>query len=390
MIHRREFMRAVGCAATSGVLGALGCTKPGRRGAQPDLITRKSDPFNAEPPLDRLVESWVTPTRHFFVRGHAPTPEIDPARYELRVEGLVDRPLKLGLDRLRRDFQHDSRTALLQCAGNRREEHSQVKPVGGVPWGAGAIGNAEWAGVRLADVLKKAGVQARAGHVHFTGLDEIPRKDGVIPFGGSIPIAKALSPECLVALDMNGAPLPPDHGFPVRIVAPGFIGARSVKWLGRITVSDEPSPNHYLQRAYKVLPPEVTAKNVKWDQAKPLYEMVLNSAICLPAAGQVVRPGLVRVEGYASPPGQIGRTVARVEVSVDSGASWIPARIEQSGPPFTWSLWRADVRLGPGPATLTVRARDSAGDVQPETVPWNFKGYFFNSWHRVAFDVRAD
>ena len=396
MLHRgafsrRDFLRSIGAAGTSTALATLGCSGPEIGGATDgrDLIVRQADPYNAEPALERLVRSWVTPTPSFFVRGHAPAPQIDPAKFSLRIEGMVDRPLRLTLDQLGGDFGHASVTAILQCAGNRREEHSRIRKVGGVQWGAGAIGNAEWTGVRLADVLKKAGVQGQASHVHFTGLDQIPRKGGIIPFGGSIPIEKALRSESLIALTMNGSPLTPDHGFPARMVVPGFIGARSVKWVGTITVSDDTSSNHYLRRAYKVFPPEVNSENVKWDQAEPLYQMPLNSVICIPGSDHAVRPGLVQVQGYASPPGQVNRTVSRVEVSTDSGKTWTQARITTPQKPFVWCLWRANVSLKAGPATLTVRAWDSAGAGQPEKVPWNFKGYFFNAWHRVSFSVRS-
>ena len=372
---RRRFV--AGSAAV-----ALGMTRFGGTAAQvpvgKDLIVRTETPLNAEPRLTDLVGSWLTPERHFYVRSHAPAPKIDLDNYRLEIGGLVERPLTLSLAELARMPQVET-TATLTCAGNRRAELNAVRPTGGVLWDAGTVGNATWSGVPLAALLRRAGVKEGAEHVWFDGLDRHDHEGREIVFGASIPLLRATaeSPPTLVATTMNGVPLPPDHGFPLRTVVPGYIGARSVKWLGRITVADRPSPNHYVATAYKLV---TDRTDLAWQEAGPIYRYRLNSAICRPSAGA---GGPLRVEGYALPPGD-GRTVAKVELSLDDGATWQPARITSDNRPYCWVLWQADVAVTPQARSLLVRATDALGLSQPRTVPWNAKGYLQTGWHRIA------
>jgi len=346
-------------------------------------------PMNAEPPLDALVESWMTPVERFYVRSHAPVPKIDTAQFRVSVEGLVERPLQLSLAELNSGFQHVSIVATMTCAGNRRSEHSLVKPVKGVPWREGAIGNARWGGVRLSDVLKQAGLRNSAKHVWFEGLDQIERNGGTIPFGGSIPIQKALDdtqamPGALLTMQMNGKPLTPDHGFPLRLVVPGYIGARSVKWLGRIVVSDRPSPNHYVATAYKLVE---QGTKLEWAESGPIYRYPINSVICTPTTGGKLQAGKAVVAGYALPPGQADTTIARVEVSANGGRTWTRAKLTSAARQYCWQLWKAEVPVTPRTTELLVKATDSHGHTQPATVDWNLKGYLFNAPHRVQVDV---
>ena len=383
-ITRRGLLRAAGASL---VLGKLGCSMSlAPEGGPKELIQRQDHPYNAEPRLDRLTASWVTPYRTFYVRSHGNQPDVNPDQYTLIVEGLVERPLRLSLE----DLERSARVtipATMQCAGNRRLEHSRTKTVGGVQWDAGAIGNAEWRGPRLSTLLERAGLKPEAKHVWFEGKDSVTLKDRQTLFGGGIPIEKAMRPETMLALEMNGIPLPREHGYPVRTVVPGFIGARSVKWLGRIVVADRPSENNFLARDYKLFPPEATPETVKPEQYGPIYEFVLASAICSPMAGATVRAGKVEVSGYAVPPGADGVSIASVQVSADGGVTWSPAELVGEDAPFTWRLWKASVTLSPGMPTLVARAVDSRGQVQPEKAPWNFKGYLYNGWHRVPVTV---
>ena len=163
-------------------------------------------------------------------------------------------PLELSLDDLRREFPIHRTAATLLCAGNRREELNAVEIVAGTSWHQGAVGNAEWTGVRLADILERAGAASGDLHVLFSSADTVTIRGVKTSFGASIPLAKALSPEVLVAFAMNGEPLSPEHGFPLRVVVPGYIGARSVKWLTGIQVADQPSDNYFQQNDYKLLP----------------------------------------------------------------------------------------------------------------------------------------
>jgi sulfite oxidase len=330
-------------------------------------------PPNGEPPLELLAEHELTPTELFYVRCHGPIPSLD-ASHRLVVDGLVERRLELGADELRTRFPHAEATAALHCAGNRRVELSEVAPiVGETPWHQAAIGNAHWAGVRLRDVLAAAGVAAGARHVELVGADESGEfGDGAL-FGGSVPLDDALSPHTLLADEMNGKPLAPVHGFPLRAVVPGYIGARSVKWLERVTVLAEPSRNPFHARSYKVFPPHVRAHDADWDAAPPLGEAPLNSV--------VGRADATCATGWACAGGD--RTVARVEVRVDG--AWQPAELVGEAARGAWRLWRAQLGLAPGEHELVVRAWDSAGATQPEAAAplWNFKGYANNAWHRV-------
>ena len=383
--NRRGFLQLAGASiAAVGLSGPSTADQRQRSG----LIYHTRVPANAEPPLAKLVENWVTPNELFYIRSHAPVPKIDTRQFRLKVGGMVQRELSLSLSELQ-ELSDTDVLATLTCAGNRRTEHSRVKQVSGVPWNEGAIGNARWGGVKLSTLLKQAGVRDGARHVWFEGLDEIAKGDDVIPFGGSIPIEKAMldtqrTPGALVALRMNGEPLPADHGFPVRSVVPGYIGARSVKWLGRIVVSDNPSPNHYLQDAYKLI---ARKDDLLMAEAAPLYTYATNSAICLPAASATVNAGKLQVVGYALANGAPGTRIARVEVSTDGGRTWTAASLQGEAMPYCWQLWQTEVPLTKETRQLTVRAVDSSGARQPQRVDWNAKGYQYNAWHHVPVNV---
>jgi sulfite oxidase len=352
-----------------------------------DLIVRSAMPFNAEPTLTMLVADELTPVKHFYVRNHGPTPKIDERGFTVRIEGLVHRPRDLPLAELKRIGSAVEQEATLTCAGNRRQELSAIKPVSGVQWDAGAIGHARWSGQPLAALLEEAELKADAKHVWFDGLDPIKEKDGgMAPFGGSIPLERALAEEqpVLLAHQMNGEPLTAEHGFPLRAVVPGFIGARSVKWLTKITVSDRPSPNHYVAEAYKIVQ---TDDQAELAAAESIYAFPVNSAICTPAAGAKIKAGPIQVAGYALPGGGHGATVEKVEVSTNGGESWQVAKLAGNGRPGCWRVWAAKVELPAGKYELAVRATDSRGQTQPEQGRWNLKGYVHNAWHRVRIEV---
>ena len=388
-IDRRHFLQAMGAAGLIAVYPTVDLRAAAT--VKKRLIVHGDVPMNAEPALTDLIKSWITPTEHFYVRSHAPVPKLDAASFQLSVEGLVHKPLKVTVGQLRDQFPSCSALATMTCAGNRRSEHSLVQQVDGVQWQAGAIGNARWTGTPLSALLKKAGVKSDAKHLWFEGVDEVKRSSGIIPFGGSIPLAKAMTddekmPGGLVAYEMNGEALAPDHGFPLRTVVPGYIGARSVKWLGRIIVSDRPSSNHYLATAYKLVT-DGTAD--EWSAADPIYNYPINSVTCLPAGGAKLKAGKLTVQGYALAPGFSDRTIAKVEVSTDGGKRWINARLQGKAVAYCWRLWACDVSITSSTTSLLVRATDSSGAVQPDSVAWNLKGYLFNAWHKTPIEVDA-
>lgn len=387
--HRRTFLQASLAAGAGmfagGTLPAFAAENERPAVTKKLRVLGKTPPMNAEPALPDLVKGWITPLEHFYVRSHAANPKIDPRQFRVKVEGLVEKPLTLSLGELSERFKKTEVVATMTCAGNRRTEHSRKRKVKGVQWSEGAIGNAKWGGARLSDVLKMAGVKPDAKHVWFEGLDEIERKGGTIPFGGSIPLVKAFAdsdtvPGALLCSEMNGRALLPDHGFPLRTVVPGYIGARSVKWLGRIVVSNRPSPNHYLDHAYKLVEKD---DDLLWAESAPIYAYRLNSVICTPTAGAKIDGKTLQVAGYALAPGRAGRTISRVELSADGGRTWRRAKLTSEPKPYCWQLWSAEIPIAGSTRRLIVRAFDSAGNGQPRSVPWNLKGYLYNAWHRV-------
>jgi sulfite oxidase len=352
------------------------------------LILRSEQPLNAETPLSLLGESWITPQERFFIRTHGDVPELDPGTHRLTIGGHVETPLTLSLEDLRGNFKVRRVAATLICAGNRREELNAVERVSGTTWNQGAVGNAEWTGVRLADILERAGAP-ESGDLHavFESADALTIKGRQTCFGASIPLAKALSPEVLVAFEMNGEPLTREHGYPLRVVVPGYIGARSVKWLTSISIRSEPSDNYFQQNDYKLLPIGVSADEADRGIGVMLGELPVNSAVLCPLDGAEVETGEVTVRGYAV--AGSGRTVGRVDVSADGGATWQKATLEGHGA-WTWTLWRARLSLDPGTTEIVVRAWDSAAQTQPERLEtvWNAKGYMNNAWHRVTVTAR--
>ncbi len=357
--------------------------------SKPDMIVHSEHPYNAEPPLHRLRAAMVTAQADFYVRSHGNVPHIDEAEHRLRVCGRVATPLNLSMQDLRQRFPERTVVAVMQCAGNRRVDMQSVRPTSGDPWAPGAIGNAAWTGVALADVLQAAAVDKDAAlHVAFEACDDVdmPGEDR-FRYGASIPMAKAMSPDVLLAYAMNGEMLASEHGFPLRVVVPGYAGVRSPKWLATITVQDTPSDNHMQQRDYKLMPPHVTEDTVDWARGMTINDMPLNAAICEPAPHARITPGGVTVRGYAI---ATGRAVVRVDVSGDGGRSWVQAELEHSeGAPWSWTFWHVSLDLAKGEHDLTVRAWDSAGQTQPSRPDdtWNFKGYLSAAWHRVPVSV---
>jgi sulfite oxidase len=356
-----------------------------RYGKRADLIVHEEEPFNAETGLAALSEGPLTATDAFYVRGHGVVPETDPEAWRLRVGGLVERELDLSLATLREAFREREVTATIQCAGNRRAGLVAIRDIPGeAPWGPGATGTATWTGVALADVIALAGPLPEAAHAGFDGADMCPEAKPVQRFGGSIPLDKARRPEVLLAWGMNGAPLEPVHGAPLRVVVPGYIGARSVKWLERIELRSRPWQGYFQHVAYRLLPEDGTPGP---GAGMPLGLVALNADVLSPADGATVPAGRVVVRGYAFAGGE--RHVARVDVSLDGAASWRQAELLDDLGRWAWRHWRIDVELEPGENEIVVRAWDSSAATQPEdeAALWNPKGYVNNARPRVR--VRA-
>jgi sulfite oxidase len=356
----------------------------GRFGKRDDLVVHQHEPFNAETGVVSLGDS-VTHADAFYVRGHGSVPEIDPDAWRLRVHGMVERELSLSLATLREAFGERTVTATLQCAGNRRAGLMALRDIAGeAPWGPGATGTARWTGVALADVIALAGPHRDASDVGFEGADVCPEAQPVQQFGGSIPLDKASRAEVLLAWAMNGEPLAPVHGAPLRVVVPGYIGARSVKWLERIELRSEPWTGYFQHVVYRLVPPDETPGP---GVGMPLGLVALNSDILSPRDGDAVVAGPVEVRGYAFAGGD--RHVARVDVSIDAGANWTQAKLMEDLGRWAWRHWRITVDLPPGEHEVIVRAWDSSAATQPEhdAALWNPKGYVNNACPRIRIQA---
>ncbi len=358
------------------------------RGKSRDFITFQESPYNGGPQLGALCRTHVTPSSLHFVRSHGEVPRIDPESYGLKVEGLVKRPRSFSLGALRRMRKRRASVAI-ECAGNRRAELNAVEPVfGEIPWGPQAIGNAEWGGVPLSAVLEDVGPRRGASHVAFTGLDTAIKDGAPTPFGGSIPLLDAVEGGVLLAYEMNRKPLPPEHGGPLRAVVPGYIGARSVKWLGTIEVRDSSSPNPFQSLTYKIVARGATRAD--WQSAPPLGRVRLNCAITEPTDGSRVPARGFTVSGYAR--ASAGWGLKRVQLSLDGGSTWLPVdevRGFKDAAEGGWVTWSAPVRLASGANVLVARCSDRSSSSQPSSLAraWNAGGYVNNAWHRVRVHV---
>ncbi|CAA9478436.1 MAG: hypothetical protein AVDCRST_MAG45-2 [uncultured Solirubrobacterales bacterium] len=356
-----------------------------RWGKRTDLVVHGEDPFNAEPPRAALADETVTSLDAFYVRNHGPIPEIDRSLWRLRVDGLVDGELELSLEQLKARFAEHELAATLQCAGNRRIGFLSVRDVPGeAPWGPCATGTAVWSGARLADVLAAAGMHDDAEHVAFLGADVSEEPDPAQPFGASIPRPKAIAAETLLAWSMNGEALPVVHGAPVRLVVPGYIGARSVKWVERITAQSEPSDNFFQAESYRLLAAEADPDAIAPGEGVALGAVAVNADILSPDEGATVATGPLRVSGYAFAGDDRG--VVRVDVSTDGGRSWRQADLLDQRSPWSWRLWATEVDVAAETTDVVARAWDSAAAAQPESAAhlWNPKGYVNNAWARVS------
>jgi DMSO/TMAO reductase YedYZ molybdopterin-dependent catalytic subunit len=330
-------------------------------GVASDVIVRQNDPDNLEYPFANLTE-FLTPNDRFYVRNHFPAPDLDARGWRIKVEGAVERPFEFGLDELRK-MPARKVTALLECSGNGRV---RLKPPQlGIRWDKGAVGNAEWTGVPLAEVLKRAGVKSDAVEVIFEGADRgqldapLTKSPGEISFARSLPLGKARQSEVLLAYQMNGEDLPRAHGRPVRVIVPGWYGMASVKWLQRIIVSQQPFLGYF-----QVLSYTIWRRRAGIPQLAPIAELQVKAQIARPTRDEVVRAGSqYRIYGAAwTGEGQ----VAKVEVSTDGGKQWSAARLLGEPAQYAWRFWEHQWST-PGKGgrpILMARATDDRGNVQ--------------------------
>ncbi|KAL1935445.1 hypothetical protein VTP01DRAFT_4585 [Rhizomucor pusillus] len=377
-------------------MGELDYSKEPKRDAS--LLVRKDKPFNAEPRVQDLVKHYITPEALMFCRSHGPIPtHLDENTHTIIIQGPPEIKRQEWLLRdIKKRFEKVNVMAAMQCAGNRRDGLHKVKHTKGVIWGPAAIGNAVYSGCRLRDVLIAAGAGKLKNigklHVAFESVEECEEDKC---YGSSIPLSKALDEfgDVLLAYEMNHKPLTPDHGYPVRAVVPGYIGARSVKFLKSITIQDHESNAYYQRRDYKILPEQVTTEEQAqefWCKVPSIGEYNVQSFVCEPPEGVVASAApkaAVVAQGYALSGG--GRSIQRVDVSGDDGKTWVLADLYQPSAAFnngsriwSWCLWTARVEVMPG-VRIVCRAVDSSGNIQQEFPVWNYRGVMNNSWRTV-------
>lgn len=355
-LDRRTFLGSAVAGALPLISTAAADEQPARL---PGVILRQKNPDNLEFPFATL-NSFLTPNEQFYVRTHFHVPKLDAKSWRLKIEGSVKKPLEIDYDDLRKMPSH-TLPAVLECSGNNRI--FLKPPQSGLRWELGGVSNAEWTGVRLADVLERADIDKDAVEVIAEGADkgEIkPSSPGVIAFARSLPLEKARRPEVLLAYKMNGKELPASHGAPVRLLVAGWYGMASVKWLQRLIVTKRPFHGFFQTFMYSM-----------WDRSQgapalvPVSDMQVKAEIARPMLREVVPVrSTYRVFGAA----WAGEsTVAKVEVSSDGGKSWHEAKLSDEAVPFTWRRW--EYKWQPpeesGPCILMARATDVKGRTQP-------------------------
>src|ERR1700680_1967151 len=348
------------------------------------LIIRQKEPKNLEPPLYR-IDSYLTPTELFYIRSHFPIPTLDRASYQLRIDGAVRRPFTLSYDELR-SMPSERRVATLECAGNSRV--FLVPQVQGAQWELGAVSNAEWTGVSLRALLERADLAEDACEIVIEGADRgTPREEPVPPepisYTWSLPRAKAIQPEVLIAHQMNGRDLSRDHGFPVRAIVPGHYGMASVKWLTVIRAVREPFHGYWKTSDYAYW-----ASMNGTPVRRPLGEMQIKSEIARPRVYETVIPNRVYTVFGAAWAGETD--VTEIAVSTDGGRTWAEAHFLDPVRRHAWRRWKFDwlTPKKPGQYTLLARAKDANGTVQPDEHDWNYGSYVIT--HLLPIEVLVE
>jgi len=353
-------------------------------GVKESLIIRSDSPADFETPVHLLDTAWITPNELHYVRSHLPTPTVDAATFALTVEGEVDSPQKLTLADLRA-FREITQPVTLECSGNGRV--FAEPPVPGLQWEKGAVGTARWTGISLRDVLSKAGVKPAGKHIVMNGAD-VPI--GTVPdFIRSIPIEKAMHPDTMLAYGMKGVEIPAHHGFPLRLIVPGWEAAASTKWLTNLRVTQEEFDGHFMRNAYRI-PNRHVAPGSAVDPADmiPYTTLDVKSIFTSPLEGATVRSGYnnsVELRGFA----WAGEAdIMRVDISTDFGRTWAPSDLDADRAKYSWRrfryVWRPARR---GSYVVLSRATDSQGRTQPAVPSWNPAGYIYNVIDKVRIHV---
>jgi DMSO/TMAO reductase YedYZ molybdopterin-dependent catalytic subunit len=342
----------------------------------PKRPVRQAQPLNAETPLSALAQP-ITPDALFYVRSHLPLPQLDAARWRLAVDGAVTRPLQMSLAEIQQ-LPAVTLAVTLECAGNGRA--FMARAAEGTQWEYGATATAQFTGTPLDTLLERAGIRHEAVELLFAGADQGEVEPGRrAAYQRSLPVPVARHPDTLLAWAMNGEPPAPEHGFPLRLVVPGWYGMASVKWLQRITALTGPFEGYYQKERY------VYSGEAGLPDGTPVTCMRVRAVIARPNDGSRLSLAPVDIVGAAwSGDGAI----RRVEVSTDVGSTWQEAALLPPASPYAAGPWRHRWHPpGPGRYTLLARAQDAAGNVQPLEPRWNRYGYGNNAVQRVTVVV---
>lgn len=327
------------------------------------------------------MDGGVVPAGEFFVRNHFPIPSPDISTWDFSVTGEVERTLHFNYGDLKR-LPGKEIAVLLECAGNSRA--AVQPPIEGLLWDHGGVSSARWSGVALRDLLEQAGLRETAKEVLLEGADHGQERgeSGEISYAMSLPMEKALHPDTLLAWELNGETLSPEHGYPLRAVVPGWYGMASVKWLSGIQVLDHPFEGFHQTRYYVFVEEGVENGSAK----ERVTSMRVKSLITWPGRGQLLPSGRHEIRGVAW---SGNGPVFRVEVSTDGGRNWQPANLEGSKSPYAWQGWKFIWEASqPGHFLLRARATGGEGVVQPAKARWNYRGFANNSIHAVPVEVR--
>lgn len=370
-INRRAFFMSATAAILPRILGGADNADQSR------MIVRSPKPEDLEMPLDGFTD-WITPIDRFFVRCHTYTPTVKLSEWSLKIDGKVDRPITLTLDDLKK-LPRVEMVAVLECAGNGRRFYEPH--VAGTQWAFGSVGNGRWTGVRLRDVLQKAGIQSSAKEILCDGAD-VPL--GKMPdFQRTITVEKALHPDTMLAYEMNGQTLPVQHGFPLRVIAPGWASDSWVKWLQHIEVLDHEFDGFWMKSAYRH-PTQPVAPGTAIDPAAMVPVTNLNVKSVIASPNRWAKPGRVRIQGTAW---SNSSPISKVDVSTDGGQTWKTAKLAGQRTQYGWRLWQFDWKPSEGEYTLVARATNEAGQTQPLQEQWNPNGYLWNVAQPVSVTI---
>ncbi|MAS13727.1 MAG: molybdopterin containing oxidoreductase [Nitratireductor sp.] len=397
---RRNFLKNTGLATMAAMVGAsipfhrnmpaglvpVAFAQDGDVLAGKDGLTLLNDrPVNAETPAE-LLDDAVTPTSRHFIRNNGIPPEnVDPESWTLTIDGFVDNKLELSIADLREQFEVVTLQLTLECGGNGRSAFNP--PAKGNQWTYGAVACSEWTGVRLKDVLEKAGVQSNVVYTAHYGADgHLSGNPDKLPISRGLPIDKAMTDNILIAFEMNGEALHPMNGAPLRLVVPGWPASTAQKWLTRIELRDQVhdgpkmTGTSYRVPAYPVAP----GQDVPEEDFVIIERMPVKSLVTFPANGSDI--GLeTDVRGHAW---SGDRSISRLDISIDFGTTWQEVELDDPVNDGAWQNWRTKVKFPQaGYYEIWARATDSEGDMQPFAIAWNPKGYLNNTMHRVG--VRA-